>query len=181
MIRPFDLEAQLQSMEILVDTREQPSRAFKERVKAFECPAIRHKLDFGDYSLKFTNLDGNEVLLDKLVAIERKMDGNELALCFGRERARFESEFQRAQEVGARMYLLVESEDWESLYEGRYGSDIRFRSKLNPKSMIGSLHTFAARYDVKIYFVKPSMTGRLIADILKYELKNYLEKEDKES
>ncbi len=177
MYSPFEIEKMLHSMEILVDTREQPNKRFEERTESFGVPWTRQKLDFGDYSCRYTNLDGEQVSLQNVVAVERKMDGNELALCFGAERKRFEKEFIRAKEQGAKVYMLIEGENWEKLYAGLYGKDKRFRSKMRPESLTASIHAFQARYDLNLQFCKPETTGKLIADILKYELRERLEHE----
>ena len=172
---PLEVEKMLGSMVILVDTREQPGREFEKRSEGFCCPFERVKLDFGDYSCAFTNLFGKRERLDHIVAIERKMDANELGLCFGKERPRFKREFERAKEMGARLYLLVEDESWEKIYSGRYGSGEKFRCKLNPKAMISSILAWTPRYNMQHLFCKKETTGMLIRDILYYELKELLE------
>lgn len=174
---PFEIEKMMDSMVVLVDTREHPNPRFEKRVADFGCPWERVKLDFGDYSCKYTDIGGKDVSLASSVAIERKQDGNELAMCFGKERKRFEREFIRAKESGAVIYLLVEDECWESLYAGKYGKNPRFRSKLNPRSLVGSIHAWQSRYRMNLQFCEPDTTGILIADILKYELRERLENE----
>lgn len=174
---PFELEKMLESMIILVDTREHPNKAFERRVESFGYPWERTKLDFGDYSCKYIDLEGQEVSLSGHVAIERKQDGNELAMCFGTQRKRFEREFLRAKEAGAVMYLLVEEECWESLYAGEYGKSPRYRSKLPPKALTASIHAWQARYRMNLQFCDKDTTGMLIADILRYELREMLENE----
>lgn len=174
---PFEMEKMLASMVILVDTREHPNKKFEKRVASFGYPWERIKLDFGDYSCKYTDLDGNAVYLSNVVAIERKQDGNELAMCFGTQRKRFEREFIRAKESGAIIYLLVEEECWESLYAGQYGKSEKYRSKLPPKSLTASIHAWQARYRMNLQFCEECTTGLLIADILKYELRERLESE----
>lgn len=175
---PFEIEKMLASMVVLVDTREHPNRKFNERVASFGYPWERAKLDFGDYSCKYTDLSGEERSLKDTIAIERKMDANELALCFGKERRRFEREFLRAKEAGAKIYLLVEEECWESIYNGEYGSNPRYRSKLNPRALVASIHAWQARYQMNLQFCEEGTTGILIADILRYELRERLENEE---
>ena len=174
---PFEIEKMLESMVILVDTREHPNRKFEKRVAGFGCSWERTKLDFGDYSCKYTELNGSEISLANTVVIERKQDGNELAMCFGTQRKRFEREFKRAQEAGALIYLLVEEECWESLYTGQYGKSARYRSKLNPITLTASIHAWQAMYRKNLQFCEADTTGPLIADILKYELREVLENE----
>ena len=175
---PFEMEKLLNSMVVLVDTREQPNKKFDKRVASFGYPWERTKLDFGDYSCKYTDLDGNEVSLANVIAIERMMDANELAMCFGTQRKRFEQEFKRAKEAGAIIYLLVEEECWEKLYSGEYGKSAKYRSKLPPRSLVGSIHAWQARYRMNLQFCEQETTGMLIADILKYELRERLENEE---
>lgn len=94
---------------------------------------------------------------------------DELCLCFGKERPRFEREFERARDAGCRIYLLVENGSWEKAYNGKY------RSLLNPNALIASIDAFRARYGMQLDFCKEETTGRLLRDILYRELKEYLE------
>ena len=167
----FEVDKALDDMRIIADTREQDTAAFRRRFAACEpVPEIsRRKLDFGDYTAETTI--GNDVIcLADTVAIERKMSLDELAMCFGRERGRFEREFQRAQAKGARIYLAVENASWENLLAGRY------RSKLPPKAFAASLAAWTARYNIVPVFCKAESFGRVAQIILRYELRNYLER-----
>ncbi len=151
-------------MTILVDSREQPTEAFKRRVKQF--PRWRRgKLDAGDYGCEL-NVGGELIRLP--VAIERKMSLDELCQCFGKERGRFEREFERAREAGTKMYLLVENADWEKIYSGDY------RSLMKPKALLESLLAWSVRYGVSFLFCKSDTSGRLIYDVLHREAMEYL-------
>ena len=90
---PREIETALGGMVVLVDTREQDTPRLRARLKEINCPYERHKLDFGDYSAKLPVGD-DWIYLN--VAIERKMDFDELAQCFCKGRARFAREFDRA-------------------------------------------------------------------------------------
>ena len=103
------------------------------------------------------------------VCIERKMNLDELAGCFTRERKRFEAEFKRAQENGAKIYLLVENATWENLLNGKY------RSKFNAKAFEASIIAWTIRYNMQIIFCKDETSGELIKEILYRELKERLE------
>ena len=166
---PFDLEKCLDSMVLLVDTREQPTERLKRRIEQTGLPYERKKLEQGDYSCKCTLPDGEELDLSGKVAIERKMNLDELCLCFGKERKRFEREFERARESGCRIYLLVEGGNWEKAYNGKY------RSLYNAKALVASIDAFRARYGMQVDFCKEETTGRLIRDILYRELKEHLQ------
>lgn len=171
-MNPFEVKHSLDSMVLLVDTREQPTHNLKKRIAMSGLPAERRKLNAGDYSCKCTLPDGEELDFSSRVVIERKMSLDELCMCFGSERKRFENEFQRAAELGTRIYLLVEGGSWEKLYAGQY------RSKMTPQAMIASINAFRSRYDMQLDFCKAETTGKLIKDILYRELKETLERGD---
>lgn len=166
----FEIDHCLESMVLLVDTREQPTKKLRDRLELSGLPYERRKLNAGDYSCKCTLPDGNELSLENRTVIERKMNLDELCGCFGRERARFEREFKRAAEVGCRIYLLVEGGSWEKIYAGKY------RSRFTPQALIASINAFRSRYGMQLDFCREEMTGKLIRDILYRELKEKLER-----
>lgn len=168
---PFDLKASLESMTLLVDTREQPTENLKKRIEMTGLPHERRKLHFGDYSCYCMLPNGSIFDFSDKVVIERKMNLDELCLCFGKERKRFEKEFERAKSAGCRIYLLVEDGTWEKAYNGKY------RSKYTPNALIASIDAYRARYGMQLDFCKAETTGKLIKDILYRELKEYLENE----
>lgn len=168
-MHPVDIKNTLETMVVLVDTREQPSERAERRYKSFLCSYRRQKLDFGDYSAEF--MVGDE-FVQVNAAIERKMDLDELAMCFTHERKRFEAEFERAIQKGASMYLLVEDASWEKLFNGKY------RSKFNPAAFMGSMVAWMIRYNLKPIFCKSESTGKMITEILYREMKERLERGD---
>ena len=165
----YKIDECLQSMTILVDTREQPSERAQRRYDAFSVPYRRQKLDYCDYSASFM-LDSEEVQIK--AAIERKMGLEELSSCFTHDRDRFQREFERAQEDGASVYLLVENATWENLLNGKYNT------KFNQNAFKASITAWIARYNLKPIFCKSETSGTLIQEILYRELKNRLERGD---
>ena len=165
----------LESMVILVDTREQQTDRAAKRYARFGCPYRRATLSYGDYGYTCQLPDGRW-LYDESAAIrcravvERKMNLDELAACLGRERARFEREFIRAQEAGARIFLLVENASWEKLISGKY------RSQMNPKALLASVAAWTIRYDLNLMFCREETSGILIREILYRDLKERLER-----
>lgn len=127
-------------------------------------PYERCKLDFGDYSVKCDRLS-----LANSVTVERKMSIDELCHCYCQDRARFEREFERAKDAGAKIYMLIEDATWEDIYGGKY------RSKMRPESLVASILAWLARYDCQLFLCKSSTTGQLIKDTLQRELKERLE------
>ena len=166
-MHPVEVQDALGTFRILVDTREQPTEQARRRYKTFGCAWERHKLDFGDYSAA-VDLPSGEYLLAGKVAVERKMSLDELCQCFTHDRARFEREFERARSAGARLYLLIENASWELAYNGKY------RSKMTPSALVGSIMAWQARYDCRVEMCKAETSGRVIHDILYREAKERL-------
>lgn len=167
-MHPVDVEQALKTMVIWTDTREQPTERAKKRYETLGVPHERHKLDFGDYTAAFTLPDGTLFTLESIAVIERKLGYSELCTCYTHDRERFTREFERAKKVGAKTYLLLENSSWEMAYAGKY------RSKMKPQSLIGSMLAWLARYDCQIIMCKEETSGKLIHDILYREGKEAL-------
>lgn len=157
-----EIKRAVDSMVILVDTREQDTEQLAQRLAMLCHQYRREALDAADYGVEYDTADGTTVRLP--VAIERKMSLDELATCFTSERDRFQAEMERLSEAGIHTYLLVEDGGWEDIYRGRY------RSKLHPGAFMGSLLWWMTHYKLNIVFCKHGTSGRLIGDILKYEV-----------
>ena len=164
---PHEIEEALKGMVVLVDTREQDTARLRVRLKDMKCEYERCKLDFGDYSAK---IPINDEWYTLNIAVERKMDLDELAQCYCNGRKRFEREFERAQTAGAKIYLLVENATWEDAYTGNY------RSKMAPQALIASILAWLSRYRCQVIFCRQRTSGRLIYDILYREAREYLER-----
>ena len=167
-MHPAEVETALDTLRILVDTREQPTEQARRRWASFGCPWERHKLNAGDYSAAAELPDKTVFSLADKCVIERKMGYAELCQCFTHERGRFEREFERAKASGTKVYLLVEWATWEAAYNGKY------RSRMQPKALVASMLAWAARYDCHILMCKPETSGRLIRDVLYREMKERL-------
>jgi ERCC4-type nuclease len=164
-------------MRICVDTREQDTERAEKRYLDFGCKFDKCKLEYGDYCFNFQypdekwhhNQTCEDEKINPMVFIERKMNLDELCLCFGKERKRFQAEMERAKEQGAKGYLLIENATWEHVINGKY------RSKLSPKALVASLLAWSIRYNFQIIFCKAETSGKVIYEILYRELKEYLE------
>lgn len=169
---PIEIETVLESMTILVDTREQNTERARRRYQSFGSPYERAVLDYGDYTWQAV-IDGKPVhdtasRVKPYVAVERKMNLDELAACFTRDRKRFEAEMIRAKEAGGKIFLLCENSNWENLLAGKY------RSQFNAKAYAASIIAWAIRYDLQVIFCKEETSGRLIKEILYRDLKERL-------
>jgi len=171
----FEIEDCLKSMEILVDTREQPSQRATDRYESFGCPWQKRTLNFGDYTYNFLLPNGEKLFSDEITVsghavIERKMSLTELSGCFCQSRDRFKAEFERAAAAGASIYLLVEDATWEKLLTGKY------KTRFNPAAFTASLIAWSIRYNIKPIFCRKESSGRIIKEILYRELKERLER-----
>lgn len=166
----FEVDAALGTMTILIDTREQDTPALRRRIKAMECETERVKLNVGDYSCKCILPDGSEYSLQDDVVIERKMGIDELCSCFARGRERFTREFERAAVAGMKVTILVENATWEDILSGNY------RNRTHPNALAASICAWLARYNVNLIFCDSQTTGTLIKRLLRYELKERLER-----
>ncbi len=167
----------LRSMEILVDSREQPTQRAKKRYERFGCPHRRCTLSYGDYSYNAVLPNGKRIYdtsatVSPSCVIERKMSLDELAACFCKGRKRFVKEFERAEECNARVFLIVENANWENLLNGKY------QTKMNVKAFSASLVAFMIRYNLNLIFCKEETSGDLIREILYRDLKERLERGD---
>ena len=174
-MHPVDIQTTLSSFSVLCDTREQDTARARERYERIGVPVHRAKLNYGDYTYNATLPDGTKLFdtetpIDPLCSVERKMSLDELAMCLGKDRKRFEREFDRAREAKARVILLCENASWENLVNGRY------RSKLNANAYLGSLTAWSVRYGFQIVFCKEETSGRLIREFLYRDLKERLER-----
>lgn len=168
---PREMENVLNTIFLLVDTREKPTEKYYKRIEAVGFPYRRQKLDFGDYSCGYLAQDGLEVLLDKELVVERKMNLDEICGNFTKGRDRFAREFERATQNGAKVHLIVENGNYEKILNGKY------RSKLNSNSLLASFLAFADRYDITVHFCKPDTTPVLINKIFYHHIRNKLMKE----
>lgn len=165
---PIEAEECLRNITYCVDTREQPTASLEKRLSFLE-PYVRETLNAGDYTAKTLLPDGTWFYVP--CAVERKMSLTEAVGNFTRERNRFRAEFNRASEHGTRLYLLIEQSSWEDAYAGAY------RSQMKPQSLIASLLTWMARYGCPILMCRRAETsGKLIRDILHYEMREALDR-----
>jgi ERCC4-type nuclease len=170
----FEIKSILDSMEIIVDTREQATHIASSRYEAPGVPYYRQTMNYGDYTYNVV-IDGeklhrSDMRVNGLCVVERKQNLDELAACFTRGRERFEREFQRAGDYNAKVYLLVENASLDLLMAGQY------RSKFRPKAFLASLMAFEVRYNITTLFCESKNSGALIREVLYRDIKERLER-----
>jgi hypothetical protein len=165
----------LESMEILVDTREQSTSKAIQRYNSFGVLYSRATLAYGDYTANFELLGGGELYdISKTVhpkcIIERKMSLDELAQCFTHSRDRFEREFKKAVANDCFIHLICEDGSFEKI-EGH-----KYNSKFPPKAFLASLSAWQRRYDIHFHFCSSLESGHLIKEFLYRDMKERIER-----
>ena len=170
-----EIESALNSIEILVDTREKVWGHIESGLKEIGCPCVAHKLDFGDYSYKYTNPEGEDIFCHKEIVVERKANAEEISGNLTKQRERFKREFEKANALGTDVYLLIENCNWGIIDNHGY------RTNFNPKSFEASLFSFMAKYNLKLQFCNSTFSAKLIHGIFRYHLRNKLERAEGDS
>lgn len=161
----------LDSMTILVDTREKNNTDILNYFDKAKVPYKIKKLDYGDYSMF---IPANEELsiprdlyFDKIVIIERKGSLEELSGNFTESNgSRIEKEMSLAPE---NKVLVIEDATYSKLINGEYNTNF------NNKSYWARIHSFWFKYGVPFFFVDDrKYTGFFIRGYLRYFLQNYL-------
>ena len=143
---------------IYIDTREQVfshiSNVFIEKKLSIK----KEKLDFGDYTFQ-TECKEFKKDYRNIVVVERKASLDELANNFTKHRETFKKEFIRANEAGAKVFLLIEDSTIQMIRNHHY------RSQFHPNAFIGSLNSWHYKYNIDIYFCKSKYTATAILRI----------------
>lgn len=125
---------------VVVDNRE------KMPLPIRRLQTVRGTLQTGDYSAQGA---------EHLISIERKSLPDAVQSCI-HERARFEAELHRLRGFHFARLLIIGRRD--DLVAGRY------RSKVNPKSILNSLHAFEARYNVPAVWADTPAAGASLVE-----------------
>lgn len=158
-----ELAEELKKLTVICDTREQRGEHVIAHLDAHKVPHIVRKIDTGDYSAQI----GDETF-ERRVAVERKHGLDELCGNLTSDRDRFEREFIRAKAYGTKIYLVIEDASWDDIYLHNY------RSKIPPKSLLGSLLSWQTRFNVTIIFCKRENAPQLIYGLLYYSIREFL-------
>ena len=131
-------------MKIIVDTREKAP--FRFDGKLYDGVVVEAgTLATGDYALAG---------LEDRAAIERK-SLDDLIMCLGKERGRFERELLRAR--GLAMFAVIVEDTWQALAAGSY------KSAFNPHAACQSVAAFMARLGIPFIFAGSRAAAEYIA------------------
>jgi len=168
LIQGFEADCCLKSMQILIDTREKKNAHIISALGERKCTFKPHKLDYGDYSCQYIDLQNTTISFDYKAVIERKASLDELAGNLTKDRARFDREFIRAHDAGAKVFLMIEGGSYDDIKNHKY------RSQFSPKSYLNTLFSWQEKYNITISFVSKKFAGDYIYGTLFMALKNYL-------
>lgn len=140
-----EIKAIVDSAVVLVDTREKENKHITDYFNEKGIKWATQALDYGDYSIKIESPAAyRDLYLTDIITIERKANLNELSGNLGRNRERFEAEFERAK---GKMYLLLENTNFQDIEDGNYTTQYKkapFR---------GSLTKFEHDYDLHVMYM----------------------------
>lgn len=151
-----EMKTILDSLEIIVDTREQKNKHVLDYFRKKEVPFKIRTMKTGDYSAMIPKNEELGITRDIYLnaVVERKNGVDELVESI-KDRTRFENELIRASKHP--FVLLVEDlEGYQKILNGKY------RSKYGPEALLGSLKTFEVRYGFSTVFIANSTTGNYI-------------------
>lgn len=162
-----ELKQVLDSMVILVDTREQANSHITDFLNKNKIKFKSKKLDFGDYSVMIPRDPElgimKDTFFDDEIVIERKGSLTELSGNLTKDRERFEKELIRKKE--AKFLLMVEDGSWEDIQSGAYNT------QYTPTSFYATLNAYIARFNITVNFVTKYYAPIFIYGILKYHLR----------
>lgn len=163
-----ELKTILDSLVIIVDTREQRNQHILDYFRKKDVTFKFQTMKTGDYSAMIPKNEELGLTRDLYfsAAIERKNGIDELVESI-KDRSRFENELIRSTQHPFRM-IVEDLQGYEKILTGNY------RSKYEPKSLLGSLKTFENRYNFTTVFLSPITSGNYIYYSLLYHARELL-------
>lgn len=158
-------------MIVLYDTREKRNEHILSYFDKQGITYRKEKLDFGDYTflLPSAATGQGDIYFHDSIVIERKASLEELSGNLAQKRAQFETEFLKARNTGAKIYLMVED-------VGGYSSIIshKYDTQFTPVSFMSSLKTFEHRFGANIQFIDKQYSGYFIISTFQYYAREIL-------
>jgi len=168
-----ELKTILNSLVVIIDTREQENTHITEYLAKKKIPYKGQKMDYGDYSFMIPANPAlsiqRDIYFTSDIVIERKAHLVELSGNFTVDGgSRFESELIKSH--GAKFYLLIENATYNDVVMGNYNT------KYDAKSFVARLKTFESRYGISVNFVNQKCSGNFIYHTFYYWLREQLKK-----
>ncbi|PFK04849.1 ERCC4 domain-containing protein, partial [Bacillus cereus] len=151
-----ELKQILDTLEIMVDTREQKNQHVLEYFRKKKVPFKIRTMKTCDYSAMIPKNIEMGITRDIYLSagLERKNGVDELVESI-KDRTRFENELIRASKNPFVLYV-EDSDGYQKILKGEY------RSKYKPEALLGSLKTFEVRYNFSTVFLPSITTGNYI-------------------
>lgn len=167
-----ELKKLLDTLTIVVDTRENVNDHILRYLHEKKIPHVNKKLDTGDYSAMIPKNPELGIMRDIYldVCLERKNSVDEITGNLQKDtRKAFENELIRSKD---KPFVLIceDLEGYEKILRGDY------RSRYDPKALLGTLKTFEARYGFSIVFMDKKFSGNYIYHHFYYYAREYLKK-----
>lgn len=158
------IKGMLKYLTVLVDSREKQNAHILGYFQRQGIPYEVEKLDYGDYSCKLpAAASGRDIYFHDSIVVERKNSLEEISGNLSKGRERFETEFLKARNAGAKIYLMVED-------VGGYTSIINhaYNTQLTPVSFMSSLKTWESRFGCNVQFIDSQYSGYFIYSTFSY-------------
>ncbi|WIL37559.1 ERCC4 domain-containing protein [Kurthia sp. YJT4] len=167
-----ELKKLLDTLTIVVDTRENVNDHILRYLHEKKIPHVNKKLDTGDYSAMIPKNPELGIMRDIYLdaCLERKNSVDEITGNLQKDtRKAFENELIRSKD---KPFVLIceDLEGYEKILRGDY------RSRYDPKALLGTLKTFEARYGFSIVFMDKKFSGNYIYHHFYYYAREYLKK-----
>lgn len=179
-------------IKIIVDSREQKwdhiETKFKQRQIDYFVSKGKQSLKVGDYSIVVKTPKGNILDFRNYTAVERKGSLNEIACNLTDSKSkdengkiRFVRELERSFSNRTRLLLLIEEEDgYNKAKNGFFRGD--FPSFFNPKSFMGMINAYQARYLFSYQFCeRKADSWSMIYDYLYYQAREWMKEFNEDS
>ena len=165
-----DIKRLTKQMLILVDSREKKNTHILDYFAKQNIAYKLEKLEYGDYTFMIpAAVAGEDIYFHKDIVVKRKASLEELSGNLTQERERFEKEFLKAGNDGAKLYLMVED-------MGGYSSIIghKYNTQFAPAAYMASLKTWESRFGCNVQFIDSQYSGYYIVSTFQYYAREVL-------
>jgi len=159
-----DIKELIKNIVVLVDSREKKNSHITDYLIKQGIAYQTTALNYGDYSFMIpAKAAGEDIYFHRDIVIERKASLEELSGNLAQERERFEKEFLRAGNDGAKLYLMVED-------VGGYSSIIshKYNTQFTPAAYMASLKAWETRFNCNVQFIDSQYSGYYIMATFQY-------------
>lgn len=163
-----DIKQMIKQLTVLIDSREKQNSHITDYLTKNHIPYETTTLSYGDYSCKIPTSTG-DIYFHSDIVVERKNSLEELSGNLTRDRERFEKEFLKAGNDGAKIYLMVED---MSGYSGIINHS--YKTEFAPNAYMASLKAWETRFNLNVQFIDKRYAGFFILATLKYFAKEAL-------